>query len=80
MIFLLLACTALGPVSQTSDEVTLSGSLYQSILGDGELQEGASIQVFDSGMTKIAVAEESSPGSYAMAVPPGERFFLSVQA
>ena len=57
MLFLFLSCTALGPVSQTSDDVTLSGSLYQSIFGNGELQEGASIQVFDAAMTEISVAE-----------------------
>ncbi|MFT5586286.1 MAG: hypothetical protein ACI9VR_003883 [Cognaticolwellia sp.] len=80
MLFLNLACTALGTDPQSSDEVTLSGSLYQSVLGEGELQEGASIQVFDPGMQELSTAEESSPGNYAIQVPPGERFFLSVQA
>lgn len=80
MFLMLLACTALGTDPQGSDDVTLSGSLYQSILGANELQEGARIEVFDSGMQALSQAEESSPGNYAMQVPAGERFFLSVQA
>ena len=80
MFLMTLACTAAGTDPESSDDVTLSGSLYQSVLGEGELQEGASIQVFDSGMQPLSLAEESSPGNYAMQVPGGERFFLSVQA
>ncbi len=80
MFLMLLACTTLNADPQSEDQVTLSGSLYQSVLGAGELQEGASIQVFDSGMQALSNAEESSPGNYALLVPEGERFFLSIQA
>lgn len=80
MFLMLFACTSLNADPQGSDQVTLSGSLYQSVLGAGELQEGASIQVFDSGMQELSKAEESSPGNYAMEVPAGERFFLGVDA
>lgn len=73
----LLACAA--PETADTDSVTLSGSLYQSVL-DGLLQEGAEIRVLDAGMQELGVAEESSPGNYALSAPAGERFFLEVQA